>query len=126
MKLKTILIIDDNEDDRILLSTVLTANGYRVSCLSSGINVLDALAKQSADAIALDLFMPIMDGTETLQVIKASYPNIPVIAMSGLGSTYLPMMKYLGATAIATKSQCFQDVVEKLDKSIAIANSTLH
>jgi DNA-binding NtrC family response regulator len=63
--------------------------------------------------------MPEMDGTETLQAIKWKFPEMPVIAMSSLSKDYLPMMVHLGAYSVAEKSQCFKNVVEKLDQCLS-------
>jgi signal transduction histidine kinase/DNA-binding response OmpR family regulator len=80
----TILIVDDNEANRDLLSRRLTRDGYRVSIAVGGRAALDALADADFDLVLLDLMMPDINGLEVLQRIKADVRlrMVPVIMIT--------------------------------------------
>lgn len=105
------LIIDDDENDRFLLGSILVNLGHSYDELSNGANAIETLAGHVFDAVALDLIMPEVEGAETLQNIHRRFPAMPVVVMSGLGKEYLPMMSHLGAVSVAEKSSDFSEVV---------------
>jgi len=79
---KTILVIDDEESILQSLEGILTDEGFEVILAESGLSGLqkvDALP----DLILLDIWMPDMDGIETLVKLKEIHPRIQVIMMSG-------------------------------------------
>ncbi|MDD5205045.1 MAG: sigma-54 dependent transcriptional regulator [Desulfobacterales bacterium] len=79
---KTILVIDDEESILQSLEGILTDEGFEVILAESGLSGLqkvDALP----DLILLDIWMPNMDGIETLVKLKEVHPRIQVIMMSG-------------------------------------------
>jgi adenylate cyclase len=82
-----ILVIDDNESNRDLLSRRLVVDGHDVVNVESGAQALAILEKdQSFDLVLLDLLMPVMNGLEVLARLKADerWYAIPVIMISGL------------------------------------------
>lgn len=82
-----LLVIDDNEGNRDMLSRRLRHQGYRVSVAVNGRQGLDFLAAHSVDLILLDVLMPEMDGYDALKELKSSkqWRDIPVIMVSALG-----------------------------------------
>lgn len=81
-----VLIVDDEESIRHSLAAVLTDEGYRVTAASSGKESLEKLRMERPDLIFLDIWMPELDGLETLKLIKAEWPEQTVVMMSGHGS----------------------------------------
>jgi adenylate cyclase len=81
-----LLVVDDNETNRDLLSRQLARHGYVVTTATDGKDALDRLAKEDYDLILLDVIMPGMDGVETLQRLQADerWSEIPVIMLSSL------------------------------------------
>ena len=82
-----ILIVDDNESNRDLLSRRLVLDGHDVVHVESGARAFAILEEdQSFDLILLDLLMPVMNGLEVLAKLKSaeSWHAIPVIMISGL------------------------------------------
>ena len=84
--MKHILVVDDERDILTCLDEVLTAEGYRVTCVVSGGEALDLLRQDPPDLIMLDLRMPGMNGLEVLQVIRRTHADLPIIVCSALGS----------------------------------------
>jgi CheY-like chemotaxis protein/class 3 adenylate cyclase len=80
----SLLIVDDNELNRDMLTRRLERLGYQVSCAENGSEALKLLKKESFDLLLLDIIMPVMDGFEVLEQLKAEPPlrNIPVIVLS--------------------------------------------
>ena len=79
-----ILVVDDNEANRDMLSRRLRSRRYSVELAENGNIALEKLAKESFDLVLLDVMMPEMDGYQTLTHIKADkrLKNIPVIMIS--------------------------------------------
>lgn len=84
---KSLLIVDDSEDARILIGEVAKAAGLTVAeSLGSGVEALKFLKSQTVDMVSLDIIMPEMDGVECCRRIKNSYPHIEVFYVSALSS----------------------------------------
>ena len=80
----SLLVVDDNELNRDMLTRRLERLGYDVSCAENGIGALKLLKTESFDLLLLDVIMPLMDGFEVLEQLKAEplLRDIPVIVLS--------------------------------------------
>ena len=79
----SILVIDD---DRAVLATVkilLERAGHTVEAVDNSRNGLKLLEARDFDLLIVDIFMPGMDGFETMKLVHQSQPNMPVIVISG-------------------------------------------
>lgn len=83
---KTILIVDDEKDIRTSLTGILEDEGYQVVTASSGVEALECVRDELPDLVLLDIWMPGMDGLETLEKLKALFPQITIIMISGHGT----------------------------------------
>lgn len=83
VKNANILIIDDEESIRFSLRGILEDEGYSVLEAESGEAGLEALGKNDVDLAFLDIWLPGMDGHKVLEQLRASYPHIPVLMISG-------------------------------------------
>jgi len=85
-KRKKILVVDDSQDMRIILSMRLKINGYDVIIAQDGQEGLDRARADAPDLIILDLMLPKIDGYEVCRMLKFDdkYKNIPVIILSAL------------------------------------------
>src|SRR5215467_13719595 len=82
-----ILVVDDNENNRDMLSRRLQHEGYEVCIADSGHRALSLLGTQAVDLILLDVMMPEMDGYEVLLKLKERWRDLPVIMISALDET---------------------------------------
>ncbi len=87
--MKTALIIEDNENNMILVSFILEANGYATIKAETGIDGVNMANSNSPDFIILDIQLPDIMGTEVLKQIRAKEKKsgrnkIPVIAMTSM------------------------------------------
>lgn len=79
-----VLVVDDNDLMRTLLRGILRGESYQIiGDARNGILALEFIEKHSPDIVLLDVMMPEMDGLETLQNIRAKYPNIVVVMITG-------------------------------------------
>lgn len=82
---RPVLVVEDDEDVRLAVATVLTDEGYRVLTASHGREALDVLEQGAQPCLVLlDLMMPVMDGWQVLEEMQqhAAMAAIPVIVLS--------------------------------------------
>lgn len=103
----SILVVDDDQQIRNLLSSVLERSGYKTIIASNGKEAVTQYREIRPDMIITDIVMPEKDGIETIQEIRQINPKAKIIAMSGGGQikadVYLSLAKNLGAGAILEK-----------------------
>jgi len=80
---KRILIVDDEEAIRDSLQGLFEDEGYSVMCAASGEEAVARFRKHPAGCVLLDIWMPGIDGLETLSRLKLMDADVPVIMMSG-------------------------------------------
>jgi len=85
------MIVDDEEGIRESLSGIFEDEGHEVLTAGSGEEALRALKEQTPDVILLDVWLPGIDGLETLKEIKGLNPDLPVIMISGHGNIELAL-----------------------------------
>ncbi len=78
-----ILVVDDEESIQTLLREALTAWGYRVSCVGTGREALEAMQGRLFDLALVDIRMPEMDGLTFLREVKKRDESIEVVIMTG-------------------------------------------
>lgn len=81
---KHIMVIDDEEGIRDVLSQVLTAEGFRVSTAKSGAEALRIAKSDPAQLIISDLQMEDTDGLELIEELKLILSDVPVILLTGV------------------------------------------
>ena len=118
--LPSVLVVDDEPSIVQSLSGLLSDEGYKVSTAVDGYEALKVVDSDSPDLVLLDIWMPGMDGIETLKEIKKYHPHTQVIIITGHGNV---------ETAVkATKLGAF-DLIEKplsIDKIILTINNALN
>jgi two-component system, NtrC family, nitrogen regulation response regulator NtrX len=116
----SVLIVDDEPSILHTLSGLLSDEGFEVITAANGYEALKTIEVESPDLVLLDIWMPGLDGIETLKEIKKENPNIQVIIITGHGTI---------ETAVkATKLGAF-DLIEKplsIDKVILAINNALN
>ena len=78
-----ILIVDDEVEMRIAMSETLKHCGYPVETSHNAIDALNKVKKNNYAMVITDMRMPNMTGLELLEKIKADYPKLPVVMISG-------------------------------------------
>ena len=102
---QSILVVDDNPDDRNLFKRMLEGAGYSVVESSSGREALTAVEKTRFDLMILDLSMPDLDGFDVLRAVRSKQPELKIVVVSGfLKGKMLEPAKSLGANATLDKN----------------------
>ncbi len=78
-----ILVVDDEESILHSLEGVLRDEGFEVALARSGEEALQAAEREDPDVVLLDVWLPGIDGVETLQRFRERFPDVPVLMMSG-------------------------------------------
>ena len=116
----SILIVDDEPSILQSLSGLLTDEGFEVITANNGYEALKTIDSEAPDLVLLDIWMPGIDGIETLKEIKKNNASLPVVIITGHGNV---------ETAVkATKLGAF-DLIEKplnIDKVIVTINNALN
>ncbi len=83
------MLVDDEEVIRGFATEILSAHGYQVIACRNGREALEIYAASPGkiDLVILDLFMPVMDGKETLAALKKINPQAKVVISSGYAET---------------------------------------
>ncbi len=116
----SILIVDDEPSILQSLSGLLSDEGFDVMIAGNGYEALKIIDTDSPDLVLLDIWMPGIDGIETLKEIKKENPHIQVIIITGHGT--------IESAVKATKLGAF-DLIEKplsIDKVIVAINNALN
>ena len=115
-----ICIVDDEPSILNTLSSILEDEGYQVSLAKSGAEALKLIRAEPPELVLLDIWMPEIDGLETLKRIRQQFPNLMVIMMSGHGSV---------ETAVKSTKLGAYDYLEKpldLEKVTILVRNALH
>jgi CheY-like chemotaxis protein len=78
-----VLLVEDDDDNRELMSEVLVAAGYQVMSAASGAEGLRTLAENSIDVVVTDVGMPGVGGLEVARAAKEIAPSVPVVVVTG-------------------------------------------
>jgi DNA-binding response OmpR family regulator len=102
-----ILLIDDDETIRAVLSLTLERAGHTVILAGDGREGLRYLEQNSVDLVVTDIVMPETEGMELIQRLRTTRPHLKIIVMSGGGrlrdTSYLESATLLGANYALTK-----------------------
>ena len=101
-----ILIVDDDEDLRVLVGRVLKQSGHQVLEAADGCEALDMIRKDQPDLVLLDLYMPPPDGMEVLRTLRSQpqTANLPVVILTAAGDEVSTRMSFdMGATDFLSK-----------------------
>ena len=79
-----VLVVDDNEDSRIIYGSALRHAGYAVRTANDGVQCVESAVANAPDLILLDISMPRLDGMQALEQLKTDprTSTIPVVAVS--------------------------------------------
>src|SRR4051812_23129308 len=91
MSLQRILVVDDEESMRHVLSVILREAGYEVTVAGDGAQALELVRAQPFDVVISDVRMPKLDGLELLKQTHLLAPQLPFIVMSAYGSKDLSL-----------------------------------
>ena len=107
-----ILVVDDVEDVREGIKSLLEAEGFAVCTAENGLKALQIIKNKKINLVITDVLMPEMDGIEMCQEIKADHPDMLFILVSGGGNQFSSSGSYDYLHA-AKKITGINDVLKK-------------
>ena len=115
----SILIVDDEPGVRAALGGVMRDEGYTVEAVDSGEACLERVVEQTFDVVLLDVWMPGIDGLETLQRLRERQVDAQVVVISGHGNVESAVR------AIKLGAFDFVEMPLSLDKAVLVVRNAL-
>jgi DNA-binding NtrC family response regulator len=116
----TILVADDEDAYRTILSSELIRIGYDVSLAVDGEEATQKLKDGKYDLALLDIKMPKMDGIEVLKFIRANMPGVKTIVMTGFADLHIAMeAKQNGAIDFLVKPFNLDDLLSAIKNAVS-------
>ena len=119
---QTILIVEDDETDRLIVRLFLEQAGYRVLEVDSAEAGLVLCARTRPDLLLVDGLLPRMDGFQMTRALRAvpEYRDTPILVLSGLEEPEWPARAMdAGATGFILKSNNWDALVERIRQELA-------
>ena len=128
-----VLVIDDDVAVSTTIKVVLEHDGHVVTTVHNGRDGMKWLGRDRCDLVIVDIFMPGMDGFETIKVICALQPQLPILVMSGFmvhsaaGSApdFLTMATKLGADQALPKPFTARELRKAVGECLASRDQAL-
>ena len=115
-----ILLADDDPVIRKLLCEVLTDDGHKVSVAADGAQAVREAQKEEFDLFFSDVHMPVLNGLETLRVMRSLHPHLPVVMMDSYPDQLVNQAQKEGALTCIHKPFDLREirkVIEQVKKS---------
>ena len=84
---KTVLLVEDNLELLDMLAKTLERAGFAVVTAVDGAHALAQMRALIPDVVVTDILMPELDGFELIRTLRAKWPELPIVAMSGIADT---------------------------------------
>ncbi|MEM7415698.1 MAG: response regulator [Gemmatimonadota bacterium] len=119
-----VLVIEDEEDQRVLLREMLRGVGHEVAEARDGAEGLRLFGQTKPDLVVTDIHMPGLDGHDVISALRVQNANIPIIAVSG-GSEVakdelLLEAARLGAKEVVMKPFAFEQIVGAVTRALTL------
>jgi CheY-like chemotaxis protein len=133
----SVLIIDDEIDVREAIRRVLERSGFSVRGADGATEALELLRLQASDVVITDIIMPKVNGVEAIHTLRAEFPQVRIIAISGGGnfgitaykpnaittSAYLAAAERAGAHYILTKPFESVDLLHAVETVLGVGHA---
>lgn len=121
MEGKTILLVDDEESVRAIVTKILTRHGHKVIEAEHGAAALRAANDHNGkiDLLVTDMYMPGLRGPEILEKLRASRPDVRVLFMSGYGDEDVARSGVEPGSSFLRKPFTVQELSEAVQKTLA-------
>ena len=115
---KTVLIVEDYDDSRVMMKALIEMCGHKVVAAEDGFEAIEKAKEHSPELIFMDLAMPGMDGVSATQIIRGfeGFADIPIIALTAYGELRGQEALEAGCNAVLSKPMDFDRLHPLLDK----------
>lgn len=115
-----ILVVDDEDALRTVLSGELASEGYHVQTAGDGDDAITNLQKETFDLVLLDIKMPRLNGFEVLKFVKEKYPKTKVVMLTGFADLKNAIeSKKLGAEDFVSKPYDLVDLLTTIERVLS-------
>ena len=122
---RKVLVVDDDAVVGHSINRVLTGQGYQVRETVSGMEALEELGHQRYDMVFTDIRMPGMDGLDMAARMKTSYPEMPVVVITGYGTEASEKQaKDLGVAGFLRKPLSPDTIIENAERVLRERDET--
>ena len=116
-----VLVVDDNESVREVLTIMLSRRGYRCESATNGIEAVEKVRQSDFDAVVTDLQMPEMDGIGLTRELHQHFSDLPVMIMTGQSDDSLvESAMSAGARGLLSKPFEISELLMRLQKMLHI------
>ena len=123
----TLLLVDDEENLRSMLSAALRYNGYHVVAAADGAGALNAVEEHRPAAVVLDVMLPDIDGFEVCRTLRARGDNTPVVFLTAVDSTADTVRGLtVGGDDYLAKPFSLEELVARLDAVLRRSSDLPH
>jgi two-component system, chemotaxis family, chemotaxis protein CheY len=121
-----ILVVDDVDVVRLVISKILKRAGHSVEEANSGDQALARVTRRAPDAVVTDLWMPGSDGLGLINTLQANFPAVAILAMTGGSPKYsqessLEQARRAGVVQILMKPIDKVELVDAVDRALSAA-----
>jgi two-component system cell cycle response regulator DivK len=117
---KTVLVVEDYSDSRLILGRLLEMSGYRALEAANGREAVEVAERECPDVVLMDLQMPVLDGFTATSIIRRidSLCRVPIIAVSAqCTEDYVAAAKRVGCDHFVAKPVDFDRLLELVRES---------
>jgi CheY-like chemotaxis protein len=115
----SVLVVEDDESMRTLLKRMLERNGFAVITAINGRDGVERFREREVDIVVTDMMMPELDGAELIRALRGKWPDVRIIAISGVEYPYLRMAIGCGAKATLRKPVEASQLVQTVQRVLA-------
>jgi CheY-like chemotaxis protein len=119
----TILLVEDNKNQRLLYEQELRFEGYGIVTAADGKDALNKVQEQPIDLVVMDIYMPGMDGIETMGRILSKNLGIPIVINTAYSRYKDNYMSWI-ADAYIVKSSDLTELKNKIKKLLKLETRT--
>jgi DNA-binding NtrC family response regulator len=120
--MRRVLVIDDDANIGAAIQAILASENFETKLAFRAHSGIHALELSDFDIVVVDIFMPGMDGLDTIERIKQQAPNIPIVAMTGFrfraSMDFLGQAMQRGATSSVRKPFTPQQFINAINTSL--------
>jgi DNA-binding response OmpR family regulator len=117
--LKTLLIVDDDDNIRLLLRDEFTDKGFNIITAIDGEEALVSFFEESIDLVILDLRMPKLDGNQVLEKIRSKNSEVPILMYTANPDSVIDLSNY-GNVDLVVKSSDLSDLVQRVETKLNV------
>lgn len=125
--MSSILLVEDSPTQAMQLKLQLESGGHQVTSCDDGMPALEMLANGTFELVITDLELPVLNGLQLIKKMKADFPQVPAILITGQGSERLAAEALkVGATAYVPKSMVDDLLLGTVEDVVGVMRSDLH